>query len=393
MTEKGSVASGCSIAALCWALPPSRLLHLAHFSSTFVAEPSFLLWNFRNDKVTSSHNCPSVTSYPRLSVKWSACVASHETISSSVQNHEDDGKQVCWAFQEVWRGGAGRGCWLRATNLLNWEKDGGVAIQRNRNDLWWMWDDDVALCERRRCPLSQSTGKLRGAGAPHGWVGGQGATHCVGLTGGPWVNTASRRRLGGWGCTGRPPTQAINLIREIFLRFVSMQQRNWSVGGDVSLADVILAKMHLNTANSLLHFLVNNLRASLSSWWNSPTFTSSACFTFQKEISPLWCHKDHKHPTGSLPGLFLAPSKSAEGPTKQPFLFLFWRGDRYYHKIIHKINHEIPLLRSPRLKTRSEGRVLCSRHTVNLEVGHMQMRWSRQFAWGPVLPTPPLHEP
>lgn len=179
----------------------------------------------------------------------------------------------------------------------------------------------------------------------------------------------------------------------IFLRFVSMQQRNWSVGGDVSLSDVILAKTHLKTANSLLQFLVNNLRASLSSWWNSPTFTSSACFTFQTEISPLWCHKDHKHPMGSLPGLFLAPSKSAEGPTKQPFLFLFWRGERYYHNIIHKINHEIPLRRSPGLKSRSKGRVLCSRHTVNLEVGHMQMRWSRQFAWGPVLPTPPLHEP
>lgn len=43
VTEKGSVASGCSIAALCWALPPSRLLHMAHFSSTFVAEPPFLL--------------------------------------------------------------------------------------------------------------------------------------------------------------------------------------------------------------------------------------------------------------------------------------------------------------------------------------------------------------
>lgn len=75
-------------------------------------------------------------------------------------------------------------------SLLNWQNGGGMTIQRNWDDLCWTWDD-VALCERRRSPLSQSTGKLRRVGAPHGWVGGQGATHCVRLTGGPWVNTAN----------------------------------------------------------------------------------------------------------------------------------------------------------------------------------------------------------
>lgn len=235
-------------------------------------------------------------------------------------------------------------------NLLNWEKDGGVAIKRNRNDLWWMWDD-VALCERRRCPLSQSTGKLRGAGAPHGWVGGQGATHCVGLTGGPWVNTASRRRLGGWGCSGRPPTQAINLIRDdracippLFFCVLfpcSNETDQWVVMSAclVSFWPRRTSRRQTHCYSSLLTICA---RLSPVGETRQPSLRLPAPL-FRKKSAHCDVTKITNTPWALCLACFWPLPKVLKVQRNNLFLFFFWRGERYYHKIIHKINHEIPI--------------------------------------------------
>lgn len=155
----------------------------------------------------------------------------------------------------------------------------------------------------RRCPLSQSAGKLRGAVAPHGWVGGQGATHCVGLTGGPWVNTATRRRwLGGPGSTGRPPTQNINLIRDDHaciptLLFSVLFPGSGETGQWLLMSAIRRPFWQRRASRRQIHCC-----SSLSRRWNSPSFTTLLYSTSEEvlyrhlysrlEKSILWCHND-----------------------------------------------------------------------------------------------------
>lgn len=112
-----------------------------------------------------------------------------------------------------------------------------------------MWDD-VVLCERRGCPLSQSTGKLRGSrhtarvsGRPRGDALCRARRRSLSQHG---ISAAARRLRLHWEAThaDHQSDKRPSRLRSTstFYRFVSMQQQNWSVGGDVSVSEAVFGQ-------------------------------------------------------------------------------------------------------------------------------------------------------